>query len=623
MSASEAADLLPRKPLRLWPGVAAALVVLIMRFVVPTIVPDLLLYGIFAALGGFAVIVLWWLFFSRAAWPERLAALALMIVATVVTKQLVHESIENGAMGMMVFVLAIPSTLSLAFVAWAVATRGLPTRTRRVTMVAAIFVGCLVWTLARTEGITGAGTPQLKWRWSPTPEQRLLAQTVDPLPGPAPAAPVAVAPLTPPTSAVPVATEGQTPPAADPRALPSPAAMTAGSTPAAADPRRDPHPSAWSGFRGPGRDSIIRDSRIATDWTASPPVQLWRRPIGPGWSSFAVQGDRIYTQEQRGEEEVVAAYDLKSGKPVWAHKDPVRFWESNGGAGPRATPEISDGRVYTVGATGIVNALDAATGRKLWSRTATDDTGGKLPYWAFTSSPVVTHDLVIIYAGGLVAYDRATGAPRWVSQTRRGSYSSPHPVTIAGVEQLVQQNGAGAFGISPVDGSQLWEFAWEGTPIVQPAVIDSDLLIATGDSMGGLGLRRIALAQQGGTWTATERWHSRGLKPYFNDFLVHKGHAYGFDASILACLELEGGERKWKGGRYGQGQMLLLADQDLLLVLAEEGDLALVAAKPDGFAEVARVKGIEGKTWNHPVLVGDILLVRNGEEMAAFRLAQR
>ena len=617
MSTSMTVDPSRRPPLRLWPGVAAALVVLVMRFIVPIVVPDALLYGIFAALGGLAVIVLWWLFFSRAAWTERVAALVLMVLAALLTKQVVHESIENGAMGMMVFVLAVPSTLSLAFVGWAVATRNMPTRRRRVTMVAAIFAGCLVWALARTEGVTGEGTPQLKWRWSPTPEQRLLAQTAEPLPAPA-----AAAPLTPPPGAVPVATEGRTPAAADPRTAPS-VAVTPSPSPVAADPTRDPDPPAWSGFRGPGRDSVIRGSRIATDWTASPPVTLWRRPIGPGWSSFAVQGNRIYTQEQRGEDEVVAAYDLATGKPVWAHTDRARFWESNGGAGPRATPEISEGRIYTVGATGIVNALDAASGRRLWSRTATDDTGSKMPYWAFTSSPVVTRDLVIVYAGGLVAYDRATGAPRWVSKTRRGSYSSPHLVTIAGVEQIVQQNGDGAFGISPVDGSQLWEYAWEGAPILQPAVFGNDLLIATGDSMGGLGLRRIALAQQGGAWTATERWHSRGLKPYFNDFVVHKGHAFGFDGSILSCVEIEGGERKWKGGRYGQGQMLLLADQDLLLVLAEEGELALVSATPEGFSEVARAKGIEGKTWNHPVLIGEILLVRNGEEMAAFRLGRQ
>ena len=141
--------------------------------------------------------------------------------------------------------------------------------------------------------------------------------------------------------------------------------------------------------------------------------------------------------------------------------------------------------------------------------------------------------------------------------------------------------------------------------------------------MGGLGVRRLAVvAQASSGWTVEERWTSRGLKPYFNDFVVHNGHAYGFDGSISRASTSTDGERKWKGGRYGNGQMVLLADQDLLLVLSEEGELALVSATPDKFTEVARFPAIDGKTWNHPVLVGDMLLVRNGEEMAAFRLAR-
>jgi hypothetical protein len=138
---------------------------------------------------------------------------------------------------------------------------------------------------------------------------------------------------------------------------------------------------------------------------------------------------------------------------------------------------------------------------------------------------------------------------------------------------------------------------------------------------GGMGTRRLAVAHGPAGWTVEERWASRAFKPYFNDFVVHGGHAFGFDGSILACIDLADGTRKWKGGRYGHGQLVLLPEQDLLLVLSEEGELALVKATPDPFTELARVPAIEGKTWNHPALVGDILLVRNGEEMAAFRLS--
>ena len=177
------------------------------------------------------------------------------------------------------------------------------------------------------------------------------------------------------------------------------------------------------------------------------------------------------------------------------------------------------------------------------------------------------------------------------------------------------------FSVAPADGALLWEHSWEGGAMVQPALTaDGDVLINANAMTGGIGIRRIAVAHGPGGWTVEERWTSNGLKPYFNDFVVHKGHAFGFDGSILACINLEDGKRKWKGGRYGAGQMILLPDQDLLLVLSEQGELALVKAAPDAFTEVARVPAIEGKSWSHPVLVGDIVLVRNGQEMAAFRL---
>jgi outer membrane protein assembly factor BamB len=382
----------------------------------------------------------------------------------------------------------------------------------------------------------------------------------------------------------------------------------------------------WPGFRGAARDGVVTSVRIVTDWTASPPEKIWRRPIGPGWSSFAVVGDRLYTQEQRGEDEVVACYNATNGEPVWLHSDRARFWETMAGPGPRATPTLHAGRVYAFGATGILNALDAADGSRLWMRDATADTGASTPDWGFASSPLIVDSLVVVFAGGpdgkaVVAYDIDTGEPRWFAPAGALSYSSAHLATIDGTPQIIVLTGDGATSLAPADGTVLWEHAWPmdgGARIVQPAITaDGSVLIGTGFDIG---VRRIAVSFDSGGWTTEERWTSKRLKPYYNDFVVHREHVYGFDGRILACLDLASGERKWKGGRYGNGQLVLLPDQDLLLVLSERGEVALVEADPAGFSELARMSAIAGKTWNHPVLVDDVLYVRNGEEMAALRL---
>jgi outer membrane protein assembly factor BamB len=421
-------------------------------------------------------------------------------------------------------------------------------------------------------------------------------------------------------------TSAESPAASTPSATPdAPAAPTRETDKAETVPAPADTPAEWPGFRGPNRDSVAHNVRMNADWSASPPVQMWRRPIGPGWSSFAVRGDFLYTQEQRGDDEIVACYRVSTGEPVWRHRDATRFWESNAGPGPRGTPTISGDRVYSFGATGILNALDARTGKRLWSRNVGSDTAVKVPDWGFASSPLVVDDIVVIAASGrLAAYDARTGNRRWLGPTGGGGYSSPHLLTIDGVPQILLLRGSRTISVSPADGTLLWEHVGEpGVSIVQPAVApNGDVLIATGDMMGGTGIRRLAVSKTSAGWTVQERWSSRGLKPYFNDYVVHKDHAFGFDGSILSCIDLKDGARKWKGGRYGQGQLVLLPEQDLLLVISEEGELALVGATPDRFKEVARMPAIEGKTWNHPVLVRDILLVRNGEEMAAFRLSR-
>lgn len=598
------------RPLRLRPGVVIALAMAAIMFGGPVLFPDAPLpVGMIGGMIGALLVLVWWLFFSRAAWVERVGAIALMVVALLVTRQFVHISIAGAGQGMLIYFLPVPY-FALALVAWAAATRHLASGTRRALMVVPAVIVCAPFLLIRTPGVMGSAGMIFQWRWTPTPEELLLAKgEADPKPLPPSPAPLAVVET--PKEAAPPTVD------AKPAEAPAPSAPEAAKAPLV--PLSGPE---WPGFRGPNRDSVIRNVRINTDWSATPPVELWRRAVGPGWSSFAVQGDIIYTQEQRGDDEVVAAYKLSTGEPVWRHRDPVRFYESNGGAGPRATPTLDRGRVYTSGATAILNALDARTGALLWSHNLAAEAKIDTPMWGFSASPLVIGDIVIAAASGVLAgYDRVSGERRWLNPSKGGSYSSPHRATIDGVEQVVLLGGPGVMSVSPADGKLLWEHKWDGGAIVQPALTEDGVVANSISMTGGVGTRRLTVKQAPGGWTVEERWTSNGLKPYFNDFVLHKGHAFGFDNSILSCIDLADGKRKWKGGRYGNGQLVLLADQDVLLVLSEEGELALVSATTDGFKELAKVPALNAKTWNHPVLVGDTLLVRNGEEMAAFKLA--
>ncbi len=569
--------------LRLWPGVALVSLLFLLRYLLPLLAPDALLYGLLGGLACAPALILWWLFFSRAPRPERFGAVPLAIAAVYLASRFTHVSIATGAQGLLLVILSTPF-LCLAFVGWAALSRPLSPALRWASLLAALFLSLLPWTLLRTGGLDSGFTNELTWRWAPTPEDRLLA-----------AAPALPLPLPPPPAAEPKSPD---PVKSAPPPLPTP---------------------IWPGFRGPARDGAVSSPAILTDWSAHPPAELWRRPIGPGWSSFSVAGDLFFTQEQRGDDELVSCYSLSSGKPVWIHKDRARFWESNAGAGPRATPTLHNGRVFTHGATGIVNALDARTGATLWSRNAATDSGAKLPEWGFSSSPLVLGDSLIVAASGtLVAYQLDSGKLLWKTPSAGVSYSSPAPATLSGIPQILLASSQGLSSYNPATGAQLWQHLWKGYPIVQPALTpDGDILLSVSESSG---LRRLSAKPGPSSWTIEERWTSNGLKPYFNDFAVHKGHAYGFDGRILSCIDLASGQRKWKGGRYGQGQFLLLPAQDALLVLSEEGELALVSAVPEQFTELARRPAIEGKTWNHPVLAGDVLLVRNGQEMAAFRL---
>jgi outer membrane protein assembly factor BamB len=559
----------PQKSLRLLPGVLIVALQWLIRFGIPSVLPGdgALMMGVFGGiLGGIAVII-WWTFFSRAPKAERWGATVLIIVSLLATSQFLDKSISTGAMGLMFIIVSIP-VMSLVFVVWAVLSSRLSGRLRRSTMVVTILLASGVWILIRSDGMSGHLHFDYKWRWAESQEDRFLAQNTE-----------------------------------KPEAIPGAAGNGA----------------SWPGFRGPDRNAVIHGVNIKTDWKKSPPVEQWRRKIGPGCSSFAVTGKLLYTQEQRGEYEAVTCYSLTTGKPVWVHEDKTRFWDSHAGAGPRGTPTLSGERIYTFGATGILNVLNAGDGTLIWSRNVASDTGEKVPGWGFTSSPLIVDSMVVVAASGnLAAYDLTSGRPHWFGPDSCKGYSSPHLLTIGGIPQILETSDVGTISLKPGDGKLLWEDRWPTQDrILQPAQTEEgDILFSSATK----GIRRIAVVNESDGWKVKERWTSAGMRPNFNDFVIHKGHIYGFDGLALACVSLDNGKRIWRGGRYG-GQIILLADQDLILVLSEKGELAIVAASPDKFTELASFQAIEGKTWNHPVLAGDILIVRNSQEMAAFRLA--
>jgi outer membrane protein assembly factor BamB len=558
-----------RKPLRLLPGIVIVTLQWLIRFGLPAVMPgDMsVMIAVFAGvLGGLAVAV-WWAFFSRARMIERWGAIVLIIVSLLAASRFLDPSIATANMGMMFTFFSIP-VMSLAFVIWAAATRNLSDKLRRVTMVITILAASGGWILLRTEGMSSRLHFDFAWRWAKTYEEQFLRQA---------------------------GSEKMSMPDAEATGL------------------------AWPGFRGSERDGIVHGSRIGTDWKKSPPVELWRRPVGPGCSSFSVNGDLLYTQEQRGDKEAVTCYNLTTGKPVWVHSDSARFWDSHAGAGPRATPTLSNGKVYTLGATGLLTVLNANDGSLVWSRNCASDTKTKDSGWGFTGSPLVTGDLVIAAATGkLAAYDLSTGEPRWVGPDGGQGYSSPQLLTVDGVPQIVLMSDSGAVSLAPADGSVLWKYNWKlDGRILQPAQTAAGDILVSGGMQNGI--RRISVAKEAGSWKIKDQWTSTGIKGYFNDIIIHKENIYGFDGLSLTCISAADGTRSWRGGRYG-GQLILLADQDLLLVLTEKGEVALINADPGKYNELARFPAITGKTWNHPVLVGNILVVRNAREMAAFRL---
>ena len=401
---------------------------------------------------------------------------------------------------------------------------------------------------------------------------------------------------------------------------------TPGDTPALTNMHVLPGGAYWTGFRGARRDGRYEEMPIRTNWPPEGLTPLWRQPIGGGYGSFAIAHGLAYTLEQRRDREAITAYDVRTGREVWIHEYPSRFEESMGGEGPRSTPTWDNGRLFVLGVMGDFHCLDARRGEVLWSHQLLREHDAKNLYFGCSASPLVVNELVVVVGGeaeyALFAYDKLDGTLRWKSVGEKPAYVSPMFVELAGRVQLLAPSAHHAMGIDAVNGTVLWRFPWEvqhDLTIAQPVVLNSNQFVLSAGYNKGAALVQVDQAES--EFSAHQVWSSRFLKNKFTSSVLHKGYLYGLDESILTCLDASTGERQWKDGRYGYGQLLLASEH--LIILSGSGELALVRATPERHVELGSFKAIEGKTWNHPAMGDGYLLVRNAVEMACFDLAMR
>ncbi|RCS48314.1 hypothetical protein DTL42_13395 [Bremerella cremea] len=492
---------------------------------------------------------------------------------------------------------------------WITFASSWPTRVRLLPLALIVLMVGGFFTVFKIKAVSGNMIPRFGYRWAKDPDQR-LEQFV---------------------SVAPPAGEKT----ADRAALP-------------------PDPHAWPQFLGPERNNRLPGPKLATDWTAHPPQELWRMPIGAGWSGFAAQNGRIYTMEQRDQQEMVTCYDIENltadgqPSPLWGVGVEARHYTSMGYFGPRCTPLLFDGRVYALGATGVLSCVDQATGQVVWQHDllemygVTPEVESSNIAWGRSNSPLAyelpDRKIVIIPAGGpdaqnseamvsLVAFDAATGETVWEGGHQQISYASPSVIHVDGADQICSVNEATITGHDPATGKQLWEMEWPGksngnaTCSQVLPLGNNQFFVSKGY---GQGARTFEVKPAGEeSFSVESLWdNARLLNTKFTNVSIQGEEVFGIDDSILEKVKLGAKRPTWRERGFGHGQVLLVGD--VLLVMGEEGNLAAVDSQSDKYHEYARIKALSSEvapTWNPMCLYGDLLLVRNAEEAACYRLA--
>ncbi len=382
-------------------------------------------------------------------------------------------------------------------------------------------------------------------------------------------------------------------------------------------------PDAWPQYRGPGLDGRSSETGLASTWPEGGPKVLWRAALGNGYSGISIAGGRAYTMFGSDGDEVAIALDAATGKEIWRFRvDDDRF--DSQGSGPRSTPTVDGDRVYVLGARGKLYALAAGSGAELWGVDLVARFGARVPRWGVATSPVVEGDLLLLDAGGgrgysLLALDKKSGRPVWHSQTDKAGYSTPLPITVGGVRQVLFFTGTALVSVSPRDGSLHWRYPWQTSYDVNaamPVFVPPDRVFLSSSYDKGAAMLRMVVRD--GRVEADEVWRSRVMKNHFNSSVLVGDHLYGFDDRNLKCIVAATGEERWAQRGYSKGS-LIYAD-GRLIVFGEQGLLGLVEATPAGYREIATAQIFRGRTWTMPSLADGRLYLRSEKELVALDL---
>lgn len=382
----------------------------------------------------------------------------------------------------------------------------------------------------------------------------------------------------------------------------------------------------WPQWRGANRNDTSGEVGLLKQWPAGGPKRLWLfENAGTGYAGFSIAGGKLFVMGTRDDKEVLMALDANTGKESWAA--PLASILSNGwGDGPRGTPTVDGGRVYTISGTGTITCTNVADGKAVWSKTM-KDLGGSVPGWGYTESPLVDGKLVVLTPGGnkgtMAALDKMTGAPVWQSAeiTEGAQYSSIIPATINGKKQYVQLVMQTLFGVDPESGKVIWRTPWSGKTAVIPSPIvkGDEVFVSSGY---GAGSKKVKISGS----EATDVFLNKDLSNHHGGVILVGDYLYGHsDKGGWTCMSWADGSVKWQDKTLGKGA-IGYADGMLYCLGEKDGTVALVAATPDGWKESGRFKldplsthrNPKGGIWVHPVIANGKLYLRDQEFICCY-----